>query len=355
MSLLQFIVRRLLAIPVTLLFMTAVLYGMVMIAPPEERASLYFPPRLPSYLSAERLARLTDEIIAEHHLDDPFLQQYGRWLGGLLRGDWGYSPTYNQEVLPLLQRRAVVSAELTFYAVVALVPLGLAAGVVAGWRENGVVDTLFRLLAFAGTSIPPFILGLVLLAIFYVGLYWFFPGRSSYIESSLALEGFRSYTGFLTFDGVLNGRLDVTGDALRHLALPVFTLSLPHWATLGRVTRAAIIEEKEEDYIVSATARGLTRRLIVWRHAFRNAMLPAFTSSVLSAASLVTGAFIIEIVFNIKGLSEIVTRGLTTTPDAALALGFAIYSILLVLPLMLLFDILKALVDPRLREEALQP
>ncbi|MCA9978501.1 MAG: ABC transporter permease, partial [Anaerolineales bacterium] len=159
------------------------------------------------------------------------------------------------------------------------------------------------------------------------------------------------YTGFLTLDGLLNGRIDVTLDAFRHLVLPVFTLSLAHWATLGRVTRVAMIEEIDKEYITSARARGLYNRSVVWRHAFRNALLPALTSSLLSAASLVTGVFVVEVIFSIKGLSELITKGIGAfTPDTPLALGFAVYSVLLVLPIMMVLDLLKAIVDPRLRE-----
>jgi peptide/nickel transport system permease protein len=161
---------------------------------------------------------------------------------------------------------------------------------------------------------------------------------------------FRPITGLLTIDGLLNGRIDITLDAFRHLVLPVFTLSLAHWATLARVTRAAMINEKGKDYITSAYARGLAPRVVLWRHALRNAMLPALTSTMLSAASLLTSVFVIEKIFNLKGLSELITWGMRGTPDAPLALGFAVYSVLIVMPLMLLLDFIKAAIDPRTRE-----
>ena len=102
----------------------------------------------------------------------------------------------------------------------------------------------------------------------------------------------------------MNGRLDVTKDAFRHLVLPVFTLSLLYWATISRVTRVSMIEEKNQEYLVAAKAKGLPDRTLEWRHAFRNATVPAFTAMILSAAGLVTGIYVIESVFNFKGLSE---------------------------------------------------
>ena len=348
---LKFLIRRLLSIPVTLFFITVVLYGVAMLAPPEERAMLYWPPRTRSNLPLEQFEAKLNSIIRQQGLNDPFPVQYGRWVTNLLRGDWGWSPTFNADVLDLLLARTPVTAELTLYSVLLLIPLGLISGVVAGWRPNRPVDNWFRLSAFVATSIPPFILGLALLSIFYVGLRWFPAGRTGITELSLrTVTTFKTYTGLLTVDGLLNGRLDVTKDALRHLVLPVFTLSLAHWATLARVTRASMIEERHKDYVTAARSRGLLRRSVVWRHAFRNALLPALTSSALSAASLITGVFIIEVIFSFKGLSELIIRGSQNTIDTGLALGFAVYSVLMVLPIMFALDVIKALVDPRIRE-----
>ncbi|MCA9899358.1 MAG: ABC transporter permease [Ardenticatenaceae bacterium] len=353
LSFLAFALRRLLIIPLTLLVVTMVLYSFFMSVPAEDRASLYLPPNTPRVMTPEKMENLINRIIEENGLNDPFLQQYGRWATNLLRGDWGYSPTFNAPVLELLQRRTAVTLELAFYALLTLIPLGIASGVVTGWRPGSRRDGGFRTTAFIATSIPPFILGMFLLSIFYVGLGWFPPGRTGLLELTLlaSTSSFQPITGFLTIDGLLNGRLDVTQDALRHLALPVFTLGLAHWATLGRVTRVAVINETSQSYVMAAMARGLRQRQIVWRHVFRNVLLPALTSSSLSAASLITGVFVVEVVFDYKGLSDLVTASLRGyTPDSALAMGFAIYSVLLVLPIMLLLDMLKALADPRIRE-----
>ena len=153
------IALRLLMIPLTLLIITAALYGIIMLAPAEERAALYLPPRLPP-LTVEEMQNVMDRLIAEHGLNDPYPVQYARWLGDLLRGNWGYSPTFNADVLTLLKRRLPVTAELTFYSVAFLVPVALLTGVTAGWRAYRPFDRGFRLAAFIATSIPPFILGL---------------------------------------------------------------------------------------------------------------------------------------------------------------------------------------------------
>jgi len=344
---------RLLALPLTLLIITAALYGIIMLAPAEERAQLYLPPRTPP-LTQEESQRLMARLVAEHGLDDPYPVQYARWLGDLLRGDWGWSPTFKADVLTLLKKRLPVTAELAFYAVLVIVPTALIGGVLSGWRANGRFDRGYRLATFVATSIPPFILGLFLLSIFYVGLGWFPPGRTGIYELSLSTSDFRAITGFLTFDGLLNGRLDVVADALRRLVLPVFSLSLLYWATVGRVTRVAMIEEQTRDYLLTARAKGLRERRLEWRHAFPNAVGPALTAMILSAAGLVTGIYIVESVFGFKGLSELVTKGFFVAPDAPLVMGFAVFSVLLVLPIILLFDLLRVTLDPRLREDGLE-
>ncbi|MBN1147127.1 MAG: ABC transporter permease [Anaerolineales bacterium] len=349
-SYLQYLLRRLLAIPITLLILTAVMYGILMLAPVEARVQLYMP-RSTSNNPHLRPEVLRQQIIDQKGLDDPYPVQYARWVASLLRGDWGWSPGLRGDVLDALLARTPATAELTLYAVLLMVPLGIASGVIAGWRQNRAEDYGFRLLAFVATSIPPFILGLVLLGIFYAGLNWFPAGRLSISETFVVTANdFTTYTGLLTLDGLLNGRVDITLSALRHLALPVITLSLAHWATLGRVTRAVIIEELGKDYVITAHGKGLPQRSVVWGHVARNAMLPALNSSALSAAALVMGVFVIEVVFGFPGVSELIAGAVVNVPDVPVAMGFAVYSILLVLPLMLALDIMQGLVDPRLRE-----
>jgi peptide/nickel transport system permease protein len=155
----------------------------------------------------------------------------------------------------------------------------------------------------------------------------------------------------MTVDGVLNGHLDVTVDALMHLVMPVVVVAALPWATVARVTRAGMIEESGKEYAVAAQARGISQRVVVWRHTLRNTLSPALTASALSAATLVTGIYVAEIIFNLKGVSELISGAVQTYAlDIAAALGFAVYSVVLVLVIMLLLDILQAILDPRIRE-----
>lgn len=352
---LQFVIRRFLVIPVSLVIITMVLYGGVMLTPPETRATLYYPPRMKPNMTEEQMRRFQETIIERYHLREPFLIQYGYWVQTLFDGTWGYSPSMNEEVLPALLKRTPITLELAIYSLLFLVPLGLVSGVMAGWKRSGTFDRLFRGFAFLSTSTPSFILALVLLSAFYINLGWFAPERISLnFRLELSKETFDQVTGMLTIDSLLNGRPDIFLDAWKHLAMPIFTLSLYHWATLGRIARASMINERGKEYVLSARARGLAERRVVWHHAFRNMLSPSLTSIALSATSIVTGVFVAEIIFDFNGVSGVILSAVGGIPDAPAALGFAIYSVLLVLILMFLLDVLQAALDPRVREGVLK-
>jgi ABC-type dipeptide/oligopeptide/nickel transport system permease component len=350
---LKFFIKRLAVIPVTLVIITFVLYGVVMLMPKESRIDLYMP-------NSKSIApgwqdRTRTKIIDSYHLDDPFPVQYYYWVRSLFEGDWGYSPSLDKTVLPELIRRTPVTLELIFYSLLLQIPLGLLAGVWSARKKDSLADYATRLATFIATSLPEFILALILLSVFYVSLRWFPPERLT-INNHLFIQtdAFRLYTGFLTIDGLLNNRPDITLDALRHLLLPVFTLSFAHWGTLSRITRIQVLDEMKKDYVIAAYARGLGEKKVVWQHAFRNALGPVLTSSAVSAATLVTSVYIVEKIFNLKGVSDLVTKFGPMVPDAAAVLGFAVYSTLIVLGLMFTLDILQAIFLPQTKEETLE-
>jgi peptide/nickel transport system permease protein len=349
---LQFVIRRFFAIPVTLLVITMLLYAGVMLTPPEARAQLY----VPKGKGGERVTEaFINGIIEKYHLDEPYLVQYGYWVKSLVTGDWGYSPSLREDVLPALVHRTPATLELTLYSLLLFIPLGLANGLAAGWWQNGKWDTSFRFLAFFSTSMPPFIFSMVLLAIFYAQLNWFGPGRIDIsTEMAMSRNGFVEHTGLLTIDSLINGNMDVFWSAVRHLVMPVITLSMYHWATLGRVTRATVIGQSKKEYIVAARARGVGEQRLAWRHAMRAILAPSLTSIALSAASIVTSIFVVEIIFGLTGVSQVIVIAMSGSPDAPAALGFAVYSVLVVITLMFILDVLQAMFDPRVRDEVLK-
>jgi peptide/nickel transport system permease protein len=231
-------------------------------------------------------------------------------------------------------------------------PLGLLSGVLAGTRKKSVTDRLFRTTAFVATSLTPMILAIIMMVVFYITLRWFAPGRLGNTYAPLiTAENYQSYTGFLTIDGMLNKIPKLSLDALRHLAMPALTIAFAQWGILGRITRATVIEENQKEYITAGRARGLRERTLAWRYALGNAAAPVLTHTMLTAASLMTNVFVVEIIFNYPGLSTVGVKSMAFIPDAPSAMGFAIFSTVLVLVFTAVLDFLKVLVDPRLRED----
>jgi peptide/nickel transport system permease protein len=347
---LKFFLKRLAAVPLTLFIITIIMYAIVMIMPIEARIDLYMPKTGSMIEGAQERTR--EKIIETYHLLEPFPTQYFFWVRNLAKGDWGYSPLIESKVLPALKARLPVTLELIFFALIIQIPLGLLAGVWSARRKNSPVDAATRMVAFVATAFPDFILAIILLSIFYISLHWFPPERLS-ITNHLFIQTpqFKTITGFLSIDGFLNKRGDISLDALRHLLLPVFTLSFTHWATLARITRTHLLEELDKEYILAAHSRGIKERSVIWKHAFRNILGPTLNSSALSAAALVTSAFVVEKIFNLKGISDLITRYGPLVPDSAAVLGFGITSTILVLGIMFVLDILQAMLLPQFKEE----
>jgi ABC-type dipeptide/oligopeptide/nickel transport system permease component len=351
-SIFRFLLNRLFSILLTLWLLSMLLYGIFMLTPPEVRATLYYSSGVNLDLMSDlEIKRLNDQIIKRQHLDGSFIIQYTSWVQNLLKGDWGWSPVRRVNVLPILLRRALVTSELAFYSLIIFIPMGLISGLRAGVNWKSRMDTQFRITAFIATAIPPFIMALVLMSIFYIGTHWFPPQRLG-IQGTLYIhsDAFRQFTGFLTIDGFLNKRPDISLEALRHLVLPALTVCLGYWGLIGRVTRASVIEEQFKDYFLAAQARGLSTSIITWNYLFRNALTPALTSTMLSAASIFTSIFIVEVIFDFKGISSLVLDFSLPAPDASLLLGFSLFSVIAVLLLTLILDLIIAALDPRIRE-----
>ncbi len=352
--LVRFLLLRLLLVPLTLLVVTATLMGLLTAVPPEVRAFLYLPYRIQDRaieMNMDELRRATEPYIQKYHLDDPFPMQYAYWVASVFTHGGGYSPSVKGDVFVALLRRTPVTAELTLYSLLLFIPLGVVSGLRAGWGQGGLLDLRFRTSAYVATSLPPFITALVLLGIFYSFLGWFPPGRLGIaISQAVLAPEFHHFTGLMTIDSLLNWRLDIFVDSLRHLVLPVVTLSLVHWATLGRIVRTTIINERHKEYLMAAKARGIPERRLQWRHALRNVLAPALSSSALAAASLFTGVFMIEIIFDLKGVADLVVHGTASGLDMPIAMGFSVYSISIVLVVMFVLDVLRAILDPRSRE-----
>jgi peptide/nickel transport system permease protein len=351
-----YIIRRLLVLPVILFGVSLLIFAMLQLLDPVERSALYvrdFP----------KTEGAIEGIIARYGLDDPLPIQYWHWLvgredpvsgetvGGILRGEFGYSRTGREPVMDMLKRRLPVSAELALWSALPIVVIGVWLGIQAALNHNKFIDQAARVFAILGYSFPTFVFGLLVLLIFYVILDWFPPGRlSTEFSQEILHPGFNRVTQMNTIDALLNLRFDIFIDALRHIVLPVITLSYLSWALLLKVTRSSMLEALRQDYVTTARSKGLNENTVINRHVLKNALIPVATIAGTTVAGLLNGVVITETIFNWNGLGKMAADSALTL-DVLTMLGYALFNALLFVLVNLVVDILYGLLDPRVRLE----
>ncbi len=299
------------------------------------------------HLSDEEVEYSLDHIIEEYGFNESLLNQYKNWAIGLLSGNLGLSNIFGNEVLEIIKSRIPITLELLTYSILFYIPVGIIVGAIAGWQENKTFDILSRFGSYISLSIPPFILSILFISLFYVTLGWFMPGLIGISENMiLREESFIHYTNFLSIDGFLNNKPEVSIDAIRRLVMPAVALSFSFLGTLLLVTRNSMISETKKDYITSAFAQGLTNKRVLFTHAFKNAIIPGIATSSLLITSMLTELYIIERVFNRHGLSELMLISILPPVNIGVALGFALYNFILVSFIILFFDILTIMIYP---------
>jgi len=273
----------------------------------------------------------------------------GERKGGILFGDFGYSRTASQPVIDLIRNRFPNTLDLTIWAVAPIILVGIWLGVQAAVHQNGFIDQAARIFSIVGTSFPTFVFGLLMLMIFYANLRWFPPGRvSDWASIVIYSNSFHHYTHLLTFDALLNRRLDIFWDALRHMLMPILTLSYISWATFVRVTRSSMLETLRMEYVTTARAKGLPERDVINKHARPNAMIPVVTLAGFQVIGLLGGVVITETVFNYPGIGQAAANAAAQL-DVITVLGFALFDGFILIVANLVVDVLYAVIDPRVR------
>jgi len=340
--LLVFIARRLLLLPVVFIGVTVALQLLMQLLTPYQRAA--------AYVQSEQQMNRLDEIIRLYRLDDPWYLQYGRWLNQVLHGNLGYSRMSRQPVMQTIADRFPATLELALFAIVPVIGVGIWLGTAAALNRDRFIDQVTRVMSIIGWSLPTFVLGIWLLVIFYGWLGWLQPGRVSvrYLTELAGNPEFRHYTRMLTVDALLNGRWDIFVDAVKHLILPVITLSVVQSAQIMRVMRSSLLDALGQDYVRTAKAKGLPQRVVTRKHARRNALIPVITLAGFVLIGLINGVVITETIFNFPGLGQWAAQAATNL-DYAAVLGFAVFTAIMVVLANLLVDVLYGIVDPRIR------
>ena len=350
----NYVIRRLMLVPLILFGVTVLIFAMLQFLSPTERSALYvreFP----------RNERALEAVIKAYGLDEPVYVQYWKWLvgstnantgevtGGILRGEFGYSRTASQPVSDMIKRRFPATVELALWALIPVLFGGIILGVIAAVNHNNWIDHGARIFGIVGWSFPDFVLGLLLLMIFYANLGWFPPGRvSDWANIVVRSEEFRNYTSMITIDSLLNLRLDVFWDAAKHMILPVITLAYLWWALQMRVTRSSMLEVLRQDYITTARSKGVNNRTVIRTHAVPNALMPVVTLGGATVIGLLGGVVIVETVFNYPGIGSAFAAAAVQL-DIITVLAFTLLNALIMVVAYVIVDVLYAYIDPRVR------
>jgi peptide/nickel transport system permease protein len=309
--------RRIGSLLLTLLAVSALIFVVMDILPGDPAAIM-----LGTSASPETLAALRQSL----GLDLPLVVRYVNWLGGVFHGDLGQSYTYGVPVAGLMVERLAVTLPLALFAIVLSVVVALPLGVRAAQNRNGPFDILAGLFSHVSIALPGFWVGLLLIILFSTILGWMPAG------------------GFPGWDaGFFAG--------LKALLLPAIALALPQAGVLTRVTRSAVLEVMNEDYVRTARAKGVGEGKALWRHAVPNAMIPVITILGLQFTFLIAGAVLVENVFSLPGLGRLAYQALSQR-DIIVMQDVILFFCALVIVMNFLVDLAYLAIDPRLRAGA---
>ena len=301
----------------------------------------------PSQLAALRI---------HYGLNAPLPIQYFNYLRNLVTGDWGQSIRLSVPVLQAIEQRFPYTFELALSATLLTVVVGVPLGIISALRNNKWPDHGSRLFALVGVSLPAFWLGLLLKIVFsYDFGTWGLPnlplgGAYNTLMSLTYPAGVTAsrYTGLTMIDTVLNGNWIMAFDSLSHLILPAITLAFISIGTITRLMRSSMLEVLRQDYIILARSKGLSERVVIYRHALKNALIPTVTVSGLLFGGLLAGAPITEYIFQWPGVGNMAVAAIQSN-DLALVMGFVLITAVKVVLANLAVDILYAYLDPRVK------
>lgn len=311
------LIKRILALILTLLAVSFIIYMVMGLLPGDPAAIM-----LGTSASADTLAALREQM----GLDQPLLLRYFYWLAAMGQGDMGQSYTYGVPVAGLIVERLAVTLPLAIMAVLLAILVAVPMGVLAARHRGGAIDFICGLFSHAGIAVPGFWVGLLLILLFSTTLGWMpaggFPGWQA---------------GF--------------GVALKALVLPAVALAFSQAGVLARVARSAMLEVMNEDFIRTVRAKGIGETATMWKHVLPNALIPVVTMIGLQFTFLIAGTVLVENVFNLPGLGRLAYQALSQR-DIVVMQSVVLFFCVLVIVMNFLVDMAYLLIDPRLRTRA---
>jgi len=333
---LEYILRRLGTSLFVLLGVSVITFFLARVVPTDP-AALYIGPKA----RQEDIDRVTKQL----GLDQPLPVQYLVYMRELARGDLGTSISTKRPITQELADRIPATLELLFFSMFFAIVIGVPLGVLSAQAQGRLLDVVVRTLSIVGVSMPAFFLGLILQIIFFRNLDILpLAGR---VDGDLRFtHPLTQITNFIVLDALLTSNWATLKDALLHLILPALTLAAYPIGLIARMTRAAMLEVLEQDYIRTARAYGLKQHLIIYQYALKNAISPTLTVIGLTFAFALTGTFFVEIIFNWPGLGLFTVRSLLNLDYPAI-MGMTLFGATGYVLINLGVDVLQAWVDPR--------
>ena len=271
----------------------------------------------------ERDPQVIEFLREKYRMNDPVVYQYGYWIANVLKGDFGISLRTNQPVLELIGEKLPVTIQLAVMSMIFAFIIGVPMGILAAVKKNTIIDYVANIVALSGLSIPNFWLGIMLILLVSVRLGWL--PASGY--ESIFVDPMRS---------------------LETMIMPSFVLGTALAATLMRHTRSAMLGVMKADYIRTARAKGLSERVVILSHTFRNALLPIVTLSALLFGELLAGAVLTEQIFTIPGFGKLIVDAVFNR-DYAVVQGVVLCTAIGFILMNLVADVLYVLLNPRMR------
>lgn len=334
MSIWNYIFKRILYSIPTLIGSSILVFLMIHLIPGDPAQVMLYPRGTP-----EQIAALRETL----GLNDPLVIQYFNWLKGVLTLDFGNSISTGEAVLIEISRRFAATFELALVALVIAIIVGIPLGILAAVKRNSIIDYVAISFSLGGVSIPVFWLGLMGIFLFSATLGWLpVSGRIT------LTSGMEVVTGVYLLDALLIGNLRAFWDALRHLLLPAATLATIPLALIVRITRSSMLEVLSEDFMVTARAKGIPNRLVIFRHAMKNALIPVLTVIGIQVGTLMGGAILTETIFSWPGLGTLIVSSMHER-DFPVIQGIVALTVLIMIVVNIIVDLFYVYLDPRIK------
>jgi len=302
------------------------------------------------YITPKMTAQQIADVRRIHGFDQPLYIQYFFWLRDVSNGDWGLAGIWAQgkPVSRVFFDSFPYTVELSVTAVILTVSIGVPLGIISAVKNNKIPDHISRIIALTGFATPSYWFGFMLqLVFFYYFSLWGLPSLPSGGASGMGRVVPR-VTGMPVLDGLIGGNLAYTVDALSHLILPAFSLAFISLGFLARIVRASMLEVLRQDYIILARSKGLKERVVIYRHALKNALIPAITLTGMFFAFLLGGAMITEFVFAWPGVGQLSLQAVMQGDSNFLLLYTLVLAAIIVMA-NLVVDVAYVFLDPRIK------